>query len=47
VPSARSTARSAATRLLPERLARYKSLIDAGSLTVTIPPFGEYADWAA
>jgi hypothetical protein len=28
------------------RIAHYMSLIDLGSLTVSIPPFGDYADWA-
>ena len=29
-----------------KRIAHYMSLIDPGSLRVTIPPFGDYADWA-
>ena len=28
------------------RIAHYTKLIDIGSLTVSIPPFGDYADWA-
>ncbi|MET0736225.1 MAG: hypothetical protein ABWY55_11380 [Microbacterium sp.] len=28
------------------RIAHYMSLIDPGSLRVSIPPFGDYADWA-
>ena len=29
-----------------QRMLQYKDLIDQGSLTVSIPPFGDYADWA-
>ena len=29
-----------------KRIAHYMSLIDPGSLTVAIPPFGDYLDWA-
>lgn len=29
-----------------QRIAQYMSLIDPGSLKVSIPPFGDYADWA-
>jgi hypothetical protein len=28
-----------------QRMLQYKSLIDQGSLTISIPPFGDYADW--